>query len=126
MQLNHVGINIARIGEIQHFYKNILGCVPERNFPVPLDISQQFFGIDNKTEAYIVRYEDMLLELFVYDKPLKTGYAHLCLEVKDREKIVRKCVEVGYPVMRKERENGDLLFIKDKAGNVFELKNKRI
>ncbi len=126
MQLNHVGINITDASEIQHFYKNILGFVSERDFPITREISQLFFGIDNKTDAYIVQSEDLLLELFLYDKPLNTGYAHLCLQVKDREKIVRKCIEIGYPVTRKERENGDLLFIKDKAGNVFELKNKRI
>ena len=126
MALNHIGINIADTHEIKYFYEDILEFVPENNFPVPLEISQQFFGIDNKTDAHIVQSEDLLLELFVYDKPLNTGYAHLCLEVKNREKIARKCIENGYPVMRKEREKGDLLFVKDKAGNVFELKNKRI
>lgn len=124
MQLNHIGINIADAAEVQHFYQNVLEFLPERSFPIPRKISQMFFGIDVEAEAFIVKNKTLKLELFVYDEPLKSGYAHLCVEVDNREETVRKCAEKGYPVIRMKREKGDLLFIKDKAGNVFELKNK--
>ena len=126
MQLNHIGINVANVGEIHHFYQDILGFLPERSFPIPREIAQMFFGIEEETEAFILSNGVLRLELFVYDKPITSGFAHLCIELENREETARKCAASGYPVMRKERENGDLLFIKDKAGNVFELKNKRI
>ncbi len=124
MQLNHIGVNIANVAEVQHFYQHILKFLVERRFFVPRNISQMFFGIDAETEVFIVNKETLRLELFVYNEPLKSGYAHLCVEVDDREKTASKCAEQGYPVIRMKRDQGDLLFIKDKAGNVFELKNK--
>lgn len=123
MQLNHIGINIANDGEVQHFYQNILEFYPERSFPISREISKIFFDIDCETKAFIVKNKSLRLELFVYDKPLNTGYAHLCVEVENSEETVRKCTAKGYPVIRMKRENGNLLFVKDKAGNVFELKN---
>ncbi len=123
MRLNHIGLNIASVSEVQDFYQEILGLFSERDFAINQQIAQAFFGIDSETHAFIVRNEDLTLELFVYGKPISLGYAHLCVEVPDREKAVRKCVVKGYQVMRMKRENDDLLFVKDKAGNVFELKN---
>ncbi len=125
MHLNHIGINIVDTGEIQHFYQDILGFYPERSFPINLEISKIFFDIKGETKAFIVKNKSLRLELFLYDKPINTGYAHLCVEVEDREETVRKSAANGYPVIRMKRESGDLLFVKDKAGNVFELKNKR-
>ncbi len=124
MQLNHIGINIVDTDEIQHFYQEILGFYPERSFPISTEISRMFFGLNGETKAFIVKNNSLRLELFVYDKPLNTGYAHLCVEVEHREKTARKCAAIGYPVIRMKREQGDLIFVKDKAGNVFELKNK--
>jgi len=124
MQLNHIGINIADTDEVQKFYQDILGFLPERSFQISRTLSRMFFDIDGESEAFILRNAAFTLELFVYDKPVHSGYAHLCIEVEDREEIARMSMEEGYLVMRMKRERGDLLFVKDKAGNVFELKNK--
>lgn len=124
MQINHIGINIFDEKEIKAFYQHILELHLERNFEISRHISKKFFGIDNETRAFIVKNEQVTLELFAYDKPLSVGYAHLCIEMDDREKTVRKCEESSYPIMRMKREKGDLLFVKDKAGNIFELKNR--
>ncbi|VAW28893.1 hypothetical protein MNBD_BACTEROID07-354 [hydrothermal vent metagenome] len=124
MQLNHIGINVANAGEIHRFYQDILGFLPQRSFPIPREIAQMFFGIDEATEAFILLKGTLMLELFVHDKPLESGFAHLCVEIENREDTARKCAAGDYPVIRMKRENGDLLFVKDKAGNVFELKEK--
>ncbi|MBD0777542.1 hypothetical protein HPE56_07040 [Maribacter sp. ANRC-HE7] len=44
------------------------------------------------------------------------------MEVEDRESISAKCVKSKYPVIRNKRiDKADILFVKDKAGNIFEL-----
>jgi len=66
------------------------------------------------------------LELFVYAVAPGKGFPHICLEVTNREKIVTKCEQWHYPVLRTKRDDKpDLLFVQDKAGNLFELKNKQ-
>lgn len=123
MQLNHIGLNISDADEVKHFYQDVLGLQPERVFEINRPISLTFFGINGETKAFIVKNEHLRLELFVFDVPLKTGYGHLCVAVADREQTVLKCEEKSYRVLRMKREKGDLLFVKDKAGNIFELKN---
>lgn len=124
MRLNHIGINIIEESDIQGFYKDILAFKPEWDFALPTDISQQFFGINQETKVVVLKNETLKLELFVHHETLQCGYSHICIEVDDREETARKCLAGGYPVLRRKRENGDLLFIKDRSGNVFELKNK--
>jgi catechol 2,3-dioxygenase-like lactoylglutathione lyase family enzyme len=123
MQLNHIGLNISDVSEVKHFYQDVLGLQLERGFDISRPVSQKFFGINGATKVFIVRNAHLRLELFVYDSPLKMGYGHLCVEVADREQTVLKCEEKLYRILRMKREKGDLLFVKDKAGNIFELKN---
>lgn len=123
MQLNHIGLNISDAGEVKYFYQDVLGLQLEWSFDINRSISQTVFGINGEANVFIVKNEHLRLELFVYDGPLKMGYGHLCVEIADREQTVLKCEEKSYQVLRMKREKDDLLFVKDKAGNVFELKN---
>jgi catechol 2,3-dioxygenase-like lactoylglutathione lyase family enzyme len=124
MQLNHIGINIIEETDIQQFYLDILQFEPDWRFTLPDEISRQFFGISQEPKVVVLKNGQLKLELFVHEEPLTCGYSHLCIEVDDREEIARKCAAAGFPVLRKKRKQGDLIFIKDRSGNVFELKNK--
>jgi catechol 2,3-dioxygenase-like lactoylglutathione lyase family enzyme len=125
MKLNHIGLNIQKEEEIADFYQNILGFHLEHQFDMNLNFSIDIFGVNKQSEAFLCRKENVLLELFIHLGNTTLGYSHICLDVKNRESIVGKCKESGYPVIRIERsDKHDLLFIKDKTGNIFELKNE--
>ena len=124
MQLYHIGLNITDKKEVKDFYQDILGFAPERNFTLSAAMSKRFFGMEKETEVFLMKNGNLTLELFLNDKTTRNGYNHLCLAVKDREKTVSLCRTAGYPVQRLERENGDLIFVQDKAGNLFELKSE--
>jgi len=124
MKLNHIALNIADKEEMQNFYENILGFHVERSFGIDEALSQKIFNVSKPVVASILTNGELVLELFVNSKPLQTAYQHLCIDVKDREQIVQHCRKAAYPVIRLKRQRGDLLFIKDKAGNMFELKNR--
>jgi catechol 2,3-dioxygenase-like lactoylglutathione lyase family enzyme len=125
MRLNHIGLNISHAGEPNQFYQEILGFVPLHDFSLPKDISHLLFGIEEETKVFVLQNGQVKLELFLHHHPIAPGYAHLCLEMDDREETVRKGSASGYQVIRRKREKGDLLFIKDKSGNLFELKNQQ-
>ena len=124
MQLYHIGLNITDKKEVKDFYQDIFGFAPERNFTLSEVMSKRFFGLEKETEVFLMKNGNLTLELFLNGKTTRNGYNHLCLAVKDREKTVSLCRAAGYHVQRLERENGDLIFVKDKAGNLFELKNE--
>ncbi len=124
MQWNHVGLNIGHREEIENFYREILGFKLLRTFPITGELSRQIFQIDEGTQATLMNRGDVTVELFLCTENRPGGYAHLCIDVENREEIVRKCLLKGYPVFRKKRDKGDLIFIRDLSGNIFELKEK--
>ncbi len=124
MQWNHVGLNIGHREEIENFYREILGFKLLRTFPITGELSRQIFQIAEGTQATLMNRGDVTVELFLCTENRLGGYAHLCIDVENREEIVRKCLLKGYPVFRKKRDKGDLIFIRDLSGNIFELKEK--
>ena len=57
--------------------------------------------------------ENLHLELFVYSENAKTDFAHICIEVIDREIIAKKSENAGYPITRiQKNDKPDILFIK--------------
>ena len=124
MKLNHIGLNILNKNEVIDFYQDILGFHTEYHFDITEEIATIVFGIKNPAEVILCRKENLLLELFVYPENINQGFGHICLNVKNREDIVTKCNEKGYPVIRIKRSSKqDILFVKDKTNNLFELKN---
>ena len=125
MKLNHIGLNIQRKEDAVDFYQNILGFHFEHQFELKSSLSEKIFNVEKQTEVLFYKKENLQLELFVNSENTKQGFAHICIEIKEREKIAEKCESDGYPITRIPRsDKPDLLFISDKSGNIFELKNE--
>ena len=125
MKLNHIGLNIQSKEEIVDFYTNILGFQFEYQFDLPSELGENIFGVNKKLKVFLYKKEDILLELFVHTTNPNMGFSHICFEMKDRESIAAKCEKNGYDLTRiKRNDKADILFVKDKAGNIFELKIK--
>ena len=123
MKLNHIGLNIQSEKEVEDFYQNILGFHFEYQFDLPGKMGKDIFGVHKQIKVFLYKREGILIELFVDTVKPKVGFSHICFEVKDRESIVAKCEEKGYRVIRiKRNDKADILIVKDKAGNIFELK----
>jgi catechol 2,3-dioxygenase-like lactoylglutathione lyase family enzyme len=124
IKLNHIGLNIQSKTELVDFYQNILDLDFEYQFELNSDFASKIFGIEKQPEVFHYKNEHLSLELFVYPDNYRQVFAHICIEVTDREIIAEKCKNARYPVTRIERKDKpDILFIRDKAGNIFELKN---
>ena len=124
MKLLHIGLNIQGKEELVGFYQNILGFHPDYQFDLNPVLATNVFGIGRQAEVFIYKNDSIQLELFIYPEKINLGFTHICIEMNDREKIVKKCEQAGYPITRIERDDKpELLFIRDKAGNIFELKN---
>jgi len=123
MKLNHIGINIQRKEELVDFYQNILGFHLKYQFDLNPVMASKIFGVEKQAEVFLHSNKNIHLELFVYPEQSVQGFAHICIEVTDREIIARKCENAGYPITRIQRnDKPDILFIRNKAGNIFELK----
>jgi len=123
MKIHHVGLNIQSEEETVDFYQNILGFHFEYQFDMPTELGDNIFGVNKQIKVFLYKKEDTLLELFVHSVNPYKSFSHICFEVKDRESIAAKCEKNKYQVIRIKRiDRADILFVKDKAGNIFELK----
>lgn len=123
IKLNHIGLNIQSETELVDFYQNILGFHLEHQFELNSVFASKIFGMNKQPEVFHYKNENLYFELFVYPEKTTQGFAHICIEVIDRDIIAKKCENMGYPVTRIQRnDKPDILFIRDNAGNIFELK----
>ena len=107
------------------FYENILGFQVIRRFAIGSEMAASIFGLTKQATVVLVEKEDLIIELFVTEILLPfQGYQHTCLDVDNRNEILEGCREKNFEVIKLEKEHHNLLFVKDKSENLFELKER--
>jgi len=122
MKLEHIALTISDIEEVKNFYVDILEMKELKNVVLKNRLAQEIFNINNDTAAFLLQKDDLYFEIFVSNETSKQGFNHICISVKDREKLVSKSEAKNYNCIRIAREFSDLIFINDKSGNIFEIK----
>ncbi len=126
MKLEHVALVINDPQEVEDFYKNLLGMSILKSFTLNRDLAAQLFGINNEAPVYLLKKNGLFLELFVEEETCTQNFRHICLSIPDREGFVEQTINKGYECIHLERAQSDLVFIKDKSGNIFEIKEDTI
>jgi len=121
---HHIGITIKDKAEVENFYKNILGFELIKIFTISAFLSENIFNIEKDIEVALVDNKDFTIELFISKIDNKQNYEHICIMVENREQIIKKAQENRYPCIMIEREPFDIVFIRDKTGNLFEIKEE--
>ncbi len=122
MQLEHIALTVNNKSEINSFYKQILGLEEVKNFVLEESLSAQIFGIQAEIPVFQLKNDQLFLEIFVNPMKQNQGFNHLCFKMKERESFLKKVVENDYECNRIKRAGSDLIFIKDKSKNIFEIK----
>lgn len=123
MKPEHIAITVTGSDEIINFYQRILGMEEVRNFVLDKSLSAKIFGVKENLPVYLMQKDDLVLEIFIY-KQNQQPVNHLCISVENREKLTKELQEKGYETIIIQRKQPDLVFIKDKSGNIFEIKQR--
>jgi len=119
---NHIGITINDSSEIKNFYVDILGLEIIKKFILLKNISTQIFNTEKETEVTVVGKKDFMAELFITGKNDHRNFQHVCIAVNDQKQVMQKAQKNNYPCTIIKRNTSDLVFIKDKSNNLFEIK----
>lgn len=122
--LNHIGISISDPSEINTFYQEILEMKLVKQFTLNSDLSKQIFQINKETNVFLMQKDNLILEIFINENSALKQYNHICVNVYSRSKLIKKAKEDHYTCTIIPRKKHDLVFIEDKTGNVFEIKEK--
>jgi len=121
---SHVAVTINDLSEIKDFYVDILGLEIIKKFTLSKDISGQIFNIEKETEVTVVGKNDFSMELFKSNKTGYSDYQHICITVNNREQVIQKAKGNNYPCIIIKKDIADIVFIKDKSDNLFEVKKE--
>ena len=127
MSIEHISVasNSEKLSD--EFFVELLGLKKTREFIVGREKMEKFFGVDE--DHKLIRYANELMDVEVVitnsTSKSKDIFTHSCLIIKDRDEFVNEAETKGYKVVKVPRENSEnyYMFIKDKFGNLFEIKS---
>ncbi|MBC8486717.1 MAG: VOC family protein [Bacteroidetes bacterium] len=122
MKFEHIALSVSDHQEIERFYTNVLGMKQIKNFVLRKGLAANIFGINKEINVFLLQKDSVVFEIFVTTGYRKQTFDHVCISIKNREEFINKAMLNGYKVIRIKREIFDLIFIKDKYGNIFEIK----
>lgn len=122
MKLEHIALSVSDYKEIEKFYTNVLGMKQIKNFVLRKELAANIFEINEEITVFLLQKDRVVFEIFITTGYRKKAFDHVCISIKNREKFITKALLNGYKVIRIERELFDLIFIKDKDENIFEIK----
>lgn len=123
--LVHCGITVSSLDNAREVFEGIFHLPVAWSFDVGPDVMSALFGI--RTAAHVRVYDlgNTRLEVFVIqDMPPPGRIQHLCLEFEDREPVIRRSEDSGFDVFRYSRPGGDVVFVRDRDANLYELKDR--
>jgi catechol 2,3-dioxygenase-like lactoylglutathione lyase family enzyme len=120
--VNHIGLQYSDKAEAEIFFSKVLGFSKVREFTVPEELAEAIFGIRKSVEVVDYGDDRIKFEIFFTDQPLSYVYEHIGLNVPNKTEFIERCKNNGIePIIAKKGEK-DLLFIKDFAGHLYEIK----
>jgi catechol 2,3-dioxygenase-like lactoylglutathione lyase family enzyme len=120
--IKHAGLSIHDIQEVYDFYEKILGFKKHKQFTLFRELAEEIFGFSESPEIFVMKKEDIELELFISREKFRPAYAHTCLEITDAEEIFERAKRKNYKTYAKTGANGTTWFVADSNKNLFELK----
>lgn len=130
MKFNHLGLFTQRPKRILNFYLRGLGFKKEYQTLLPKSVIYPIFKINQECHMAKLIKDDIALEIFWFGKyKLKdagrgtVGCNHFGLEVKDREKFLRRLHKrLKLKIIKVDRGSYSVYFLQDPDKNLIEVK----
>ncbi|MBN2600881.1 MAG: hypothetical protein JXR87_02690 [Candidatus Marinimicrobia bacterium] len=122
IDFHHLGLTIAYDTDVREFYQDILGLDVRREFVLEKEMAERIFHLNRDVKIVAGMIGDMYMELFLDSEGSRVVWEHVCLVVGDRAALIEKCRAKDYDVTVIEREPVDMVFVCDRSGNRFEIK----
>lgn len=125
MQLSHFAVALRSEEQSDAFFQGLIGLKKVRSFTVSEDLAADLFGVTRETS--VVRYGNDHFDVEVFligDEVLpRHPFAHVCLQVEDREAFLTKAGESNVEIRIVPRRDGSTyyLFVRDPCGNLYEI-----
>ncbi len=124
MNIRHVGLVCSSEQNADRFYGDFLGLKKSEKKLIPSAITKPLFNIDEGLELFDFSGDALQVEVFIHDgEGEEVGpIAHVCLNVTDPDALLARARAMDVPVLRVPRGDTEVIFVRDRDGNLFEIK----
>ncbi|MBN1280288.1 MAG: VOC family protein [Candidatus Thermoplasmatota archaeon] len=123
--LQHVAVECDDQVSADRFFTEICGLSKTKSTVLSTELSQQIFGLTQSVTFCLYENGQMRVEVFIHHGQRPPSYAHLCIEVEDKQRFMDRCRQQGLQPFVVMKESKELLFVRDVSGNLFEIKLKK-
>jgi len=122
LKFQHLELTITEKSDIQEFYQDILGMEIQKEFTLKRDLAEKIFQQNQNIDVITGTIGNLLVELFLANEKPDSVWEHICFISENRQTLIAACQAKNYPVTVIERDPFNIVFVKDKSGNRFEIK----
>ena len=122
--LDHVALQCNDKEKAEIFFTEILELPMKKKCDIPAGLSKTIFGIEENVEVEVYDNDKTRFEVFITPLVEKHDYEHICIEVNSKKEFIERCEKYDIKPIIIQRDNKNLLFVKDFSGNLFEVKEK--
>jgi len=124
VRLLHVALQNETSDQAELFYESVLGCKKKKTFQLDKSLAKDIFDIDHDLEAIQFEGEIGMFEIFICPFSREISARHVCIAVDDLDSFLLSCRRYDITTNLVHRGEKTLYFIRDFAGNLFEVKEK--
>lgn len=120
----HVALQYNDRTQAEIFFNKILKLPLKKTFTVSKELSNIIFEINEEVTVDVYGNAEACFEVFITKIQTKYRFEHTCIEINDKKELIKSCNKYGIKPIFVKKGVKTLLFIKDYAGNLFEIKEK--
>jgi len=120
--LNHIALNSNSENDANSFFYELLGIPLVKKFNISKNLAYKIFKIFKDIEVLVYENNNIRFEIFITDEKYYKNFDHICLEIDNKNELIKKCKEYNIDYFYVNKEDKKLLFIRDQYGTLFEIK----
>ncbi len=124
IDIHHIAIQRSNRNRTIEFFEKLLGYKLVKNSLLPSILSKEIFDIDEEVEMLTFANGNVNIEVFITDRKIDNGFAHICLFVENIENFILQCKEINLKPFSINKNGRKIFFVRDEDGNLFEIKQK--
>ncbi|OGS41011.1 MAG: hypothetical protein A3K77_00885 [Euryarchaeota archaeon RBG_13_31_8] len=120
--LQHVAINYKDKEKADIFFSKILDLKLQKSFSLNSELSNEIFNTLEQVDVFVYGNNFTIFEIFITQKVAIHSFEHICIKINNKNEFIEKCKNYGLEPYKINKEEKQLLFVKDFSGNLFEIK----
>jgi catechol 2,3-dioxygenase-like lactoylglutathione lyase family enzyme len=118
----HVALQCTDKEKAEIFFNEILGLTLIKTYELSEKLSEDIFEIKKRVNIMVYGNEKTYFEVFLTEQQIYHSFEHICIEIKDKETFIERCIKNGINPIYVKKGEKTLLFIRDFAHNLYEIK----